>query len=68
MSVITWEYPKELYESDFALTYALEGGAKLLSVDYDYTADAVIIEFEVESEDVDKIPDSDHTGTLLSVD
>ena len=68
MSVITWEVPRELYESDFSISYALEGGAKLLSAEYDYTAEAVIIEFEVEADDVDKIPDSDHTGTLLSID
>jgi hypothetical protein len=67
MSVIVWEYPKELYETDFALTYALGGGARLLSVDYDELAEAVIVEFEVDSGDVDKIPDSDHTGTLLSI-
>ena len=67
MSIVTWEYPKELYEADFAISYGLEGGARLMSVDYDYTAEAVICEFEVESEDVNKIPDHDRTGTLLNI-
>ena len=67
MSVVVWEYPKEMYETDFALSYSIEGGVKLLSVDYDELAEAVIVEFEVSQEDVSKIPDSDHTGTLLSI-
>ena len=67
MSVITWEYPKEMYEVDFATAYALAGGVRLLSVDYDHLAEAVIVEFEVEPEDVERIPDSDHTGTLLNI-
>jgi hypothetical protein len=68
MSVITWEFPKELCETDFALAYGLEGGARLESVFYDEMAEAIIVQFDVESEDVNKIPDSDSTGTLISID
>ena len=67
MSIVTWEYPKELFEIDFAFAHKLEGGARILSVDYDERAEAIVVEFDVESEDVGRIPDSDINGTLLNI-
>jgi len=63
---IQWEKTLEAIESDFVYDHRLEGDVELVDVEYDPSAEVVVFTFDVDQEDVERIPDSDSTGTLIT--
>jgi hypothetical protein len=63
--MIEWEMPLSVLEDNFKLDHGLEGEVDILRVDYDPSAEAIIIYFDIE--DIERVPESDTDGTLLSL-
>jgi hypothetical protein len=63
--LIEWEVPLDKIEADFKYDHRLEAEIEISYVEYDPLAEAVILHINVEQDDLERIPESDSTGSLI---
>lgn len=63
--LIQWEIPTTTIESNFRFEHRLEEDVRVVDVEYDPSAEVVVLTLDVDPEDIERIPESDATGTMI---
>ena len=67
MMIVSWEYPLEVIEDWFRENHSIQGEVIAAHAEYDHVGEAIIVRFDIDPEDAERLPDSDTDGTLLSI-
>ncbi len=63
--MVNWEIPLDKLETDFRFDHRLEGDVEISYVEYDSMAECVVLHINVELDDLERIPESDSTGSMI---
>ena len=66
--LVTWEIPIESIEANFKFDHRLEGEVRVDHAEYDSLSQAIVIEFDLEPEDAERVPESDTDGHMIRID
>jgi len=64
--LVYWEIPLSVIADNFKYDHKLEGEVVAIGSDYDAVGEAILIEFEIDPEDFERIPESDTDGNMIS--
>ena len=63
--MLEWEIPLSKLEDDFRFDHRLEGDVEVSYAEYDSVAECIVLHIDLELDDIERIPESDSTGSMI---